>query len=97
MALLETYKPMREYIIKYLNSKTGFNFNVAVFSRLNRIEICIDCYDSNKPFNYFIEKLQELKIDFVIEPSNGFEDEYITLTEDEYLKLYTLCSLQNKF
>jgi hypothetical protein len=97
MALLDTYKSMREYIIKYLSLKAGFYCEVSIFKRFNRIEMRVDCYDSNKPFNYFIEKLQELKVDFVIEPNRGFEDEYITLTEDEYLKLYTLCSLKNEF
>lgn len=85
---------MREYITNYIRSKTGLNFNVIIFGKLNRIEIYIDCYDSDKPFEYLIQKLQELKVDFVIEPNGGFEDDYITLTEDEYLKLYVLTKLK---
>jgi len=96
MALLETYKPMREYIIKYLNSKTGFYSDIAIFNRLNRIEIHVNCYSSDRPFKYFRQRLYELKVNFIIEPNRGFEDEYIVLKEDEYLMLYTLCQLRNE-
>jgi len=94
MTLLETYKPMREYIIKYLNSKISFYSDIAIFNRLHRIEIHINCYSSNRPFKYFRQRLYELKVNFIIEPSRGFEDEYIVLKEDEYLKLYTLLKLR---
>ena len=96
MALLETYKPMREYIIKYLNSKTGFYSDVAVFNRLNRIEIHINCYSSDMPFKYFRQRLCELKVNFIIDLNNDFDNKYIVLKEDEYLRLYTLCQLRNE-
>lgn len=95
MALLDTYKPMREYIIKYLDSKTSFYNEVVIFKVLNHIKINIKSESSSMPFVYLMDRLKELKIDFWVEPFYHGED--ITLTEDEYLKLYTLCSLQNKF
>ena len=95
MALLETYKPMREYIIKYLDLKINFYCNVFIFNRLNRIEIHISPYAEDMPFKHFIGRLNELKINFLIE--TNFDEDYIILTEDEYLKLYTLCSLKNEF
>ena len=99
MALLDTYKPMREYITNYLSSKTTFYCEVSIFERFNRIEISIGS-ESDRSLKYLTERLKELEIDFTIEPAWGWESwerEYVILTEDEYLKLYTLCSLQNKF
>lgn len=96
MALLDTYRPMREYIINYLSSKAGFYCEIAIFKRFNRIEMRVGS-ESDMSFKYLIWRLKELEIDFAIEPACGWEREYVILTEDEYLKLYTLCSLQNKF
>jgi hypothetical protein len=96
MALLDTYKSMREYVIKYLSLKAGFYCEVSIFKRFNRIEMRVGS-ESDMSFKHLVWRLKELKIDFAIEPAWGWEREYIVLTEDEYLKLYTLCSLQNKF
>ena len=96
MALLDTYKPMREYVINYLSSKVGFYCEVSIFERFNRIEMHIKI-EPDWSLKYLIERLKELEIDFAIEPACNWEREYVILTEDEYLKLYTLCSLQNKF
>ena len=95
MALLDTYKPMREYVINYLSLKAGFYCEVSIFKSFNRIEMHVGS-ESDRSFKCLIERLKELEIDFAIEPAWGWEREYIVLTEDEYLKLYTLCSLQNK-
>lgn len=96
MALLDTYKPMREYITNYIRSKTSFDFNVIIYDDSHTVMIhVISEYDM--PFKNLMCRLKELKINFMTDYTWGHEDEYIVMTKDEYLKLYTLCSLQNKF
>lgn len=95
MALLDTYKLMQEYITNYICSKTSFDFNVIIYDDLHTVMIhVISEYDM--PFTHLMCRLKELKINFMTDYTWGHVEEYIVLTEDEYLKLYTLCSLQNK-
>ena len=96
MALLDTYEPMREYISNYICSKTSFDFNVVFYDDFHTVMIhVISGYDM--PFKNLMCRLKELEINFKTDYTWGYEDEYIVMTEDEYLKLYTLCSLKNEF
>lgn len=96
MALLDTYKLMQGYITNYIRSKTSFDFNVIIYADVHIVMIhVISGYDM--PFKNLMCRLKELEINFITDYTWGYEDEYIVMTEDEYLKLYTLCSLKNEF